>query len=74
MWKKLFLLLAPLYKNSDDKLSKEVMNLLHCQGYCLGGLACHVCDETEFDHAWNKGPNANPKIGLLFLDGIPRPI
>lgn len=57
-----------LYKNSDLKLGKEMMDLLHCQGHCLGAQACHLCDEAVFDQAWNKGHNTDPKIGLLFLD------
>lgn len=62
-----------LYKNSDLKLGKEMMNLWHSQVYCLGAQACHLCDEAAFGQAWNKGHNTNPKIGLLFLDEIPRP-
>lgn len=50
-----------------------MMNLWHCQVYCLGAQACHLCDEAAFEQAWNKGHNTNPKISLFFLDEIPRP-
>lgn len=74
MWSSLLSLLAVLCKSSDDKLGKEIMNLLDCQDHCSGGQGCHICNEVEFGQAWKEGHITDPKIGLTFLHGISKPI